>query len=101
MPRSYARVKTDIWADDDFRTLPLEAQHLYFVLLTSNALNYCGVTDWRPVRIAASSLGWTAQEVVTAGCILAERFYVVIDEDTEEVLVRSFIRNDGFMAQLT
>ena len=101
MARTYARVKTDIWADDDFRTLPLEAQHLYFVLLTSNGLNYCGVTDWRPVRIAAASLGWTAEEVVTAGCVLAERFYVVIDEATEEVLIRSFIRNDGFMAQAT
>lgn len=101
MARTYARVKTGIWADDDFRSLPLEAQHLYFVLLTSNSLNYCGVTDWRPVRIAAAALGWSAEEVTTAGCILAERHYVVIDESTEEVLIRSFIRNDGFMAQTT
>lgn len=101
MARTYARVKTGIWADDDFRSLPLEAQHLYFVLLTSNSLNYCGVTDWRPVRIAAAALGWSPEEVTTAGCILAERHYVVIDEATEEVLIRSFIRNDGFMAQST
>lgn len=101
MARTYARVKTGIWADDDFRTLPIEAQHLYFVLLTSNSLNYCGVTDWRPVRIAASALDWSPDEVITAGCILAERFYVVIDDATEEVLIRSFIRNDGFMAQST
>lgn len=101
MARTYARVKTGIWADDDFRSLPTEAQHLYFVLLTSNSLNYCGVTDWRPVRIAAAALDWSTEEVTTAGCILAERHYVVIDEATEEVLIRSFIRNDGFMQQST
>lgn len=101
MARTYARVKTDIWADDDFRALPVEAQHLYFVLLTSNSLNYCGVTDWRPVRIAAASGSWSADAVTVAGQILAAHRYVVIDEATEEVLIRSFVRNDGFMAQAT
>src|SRR5687767_10235844 len=101
MARTYARVKTDIWADDDFRALPVEAQHLYFVLLTSNSLNYFGVTDCRPVRIAAASGTWSPKAVAAAGCVLAEHLYLVIDEATEEVLIRSFVRNDGFMAQAT
>jgi len=101
MARTYARVKTSIWADDEFRCLPPMAQHLYFVLLTSNGLSYCGVTDWRPVRIAASAASWPASSVQMAGDVLAERLYVAIDEETEEVLLRSFIRNDGFMEQPT
>jgi hypothetical protein len=101
MARTYARVKTAIWADDEFRLLSMPAQHLYFVLLTSNGLNYCGVTDWRPKRIAAGAGGWNVDEVRDAAVELADRLYVAVDEDTEEILLRSFIRNDGFMEQTT
>lgn len=99
MARTYARVKTAVWADDEFRGLPPDAQHLYFVLLTSAGLSYCGVTDWRPVRIAPNAHEWSALEVERAAWILHERLYIVVHGDTEEVLIRSFVRNDGFMDQ--
>lgn len=99
MARTYARVKTAIWADDDFRTLPVDAQHLYFVLMTSSKLSFCGVTDWRPPRIAASAGDWTPAQVITAGEILHRSLYIVVDEVTEEVLLRSFIKHDGLMDQ--
>lgn len=99
MPRTFAHFKTEIWNDDDFRMLPSAAQHLYVVLWTSAGLSYCGVTDWRPPRLARTASDLTAGQVVEAGLILHRRLYVVVDEDTEEVLVRSFIRNDGLMEQ--
>lgn len=97
MARDYARVRMDIWADADFRNLSLPAQHLYLLLLTSPSLNYCGVADWRPGRIAVLSGTHDAASVIEAGAELEAKRYIVVDEDTEEVLLRSFIRHDGLM----
>jgi hypothetical protein len=99
MAREYARLRLDMWITGDIRKLSPPAQHLYFVLLTSPDLSYAGVTDWRPGRIAAGAEGWTADQVRAAAAELSRGLYVVIDEDTEEVLVRSFIRNDGLMKE--
>lgn len=99
MPREYAQIKLGIWADDDFRALSPHAQHLYMVLLTQPSLSHCGAADWRPNRIAALSAGWSSEDVCCAGKELEERGYLVIDEATEEVLIRSYIRNDGLMKQ--
>jgi len=99
MARQFARVKVSIWSDDGWRTLSPAAQHLYFMLLTSPSLSHCGVADWRPVRIAALAGGWSVDEVEDAAAELRERLFLVVDEDTEEVLIRSFLRHDGLMDQ--
>lgn len=99
MARDYARVRLDIWSDSDFRRLSAQGQHLYLLLMTSPSLTYCGVTDWRPGRIAALTQGLRPEHVMAAGCELAAAHYVVIDLDTEEVLLRSFIRHDGLMKE--
>lgn len=97
MTREYARVKVKIWADTDFRDLTDPAQSLYFRLLSSPTMNLCGVADWRPKRIAALTRGMTAERVEEAAQELVERGYIVVDEDTEEVLIRSFVRHDGLI----
>jgi hypothetical protein len=97
--REYARLKVSIWADPDFRRLTPSAQHLYFALLTSPSLTHCGVGDWRPKRLAALAEDWTEKDVLEAANELSENLYLVVDEDTEEVLIRSFIRHDGLMHQ--
>lgn len=97
MAREFARVKLGIWDDDDFRTLPPSAQHLYFLLLTSPSLTYCGTVDWRPARLSGMAADWTREDVEAAAYVLAERRYIVVDESTEEALIRSFIRHDGLM----
>jgi hypothetical protein len=100
MARDYARVRVDMWIlDGDVRELSPAAQHLYFVLLTSPSLSYCGVADWRPGRLAALAKGWTADDVRRAATELSAHRYIVIDEETEEVLVRTFIRHDGLMKE--
>lgn len=97
MARRYARVKVNIWADLDFRALTPIAQHLYFVLLTSPSLNLAGVADWRPSRLSALAKGLTPGKIRAAGEELEQARFVVIDEDTEEVLVRTFVRHDGIL----
>lgn len=99
MPRDHARVNVTIWTDPDFRALPLVAQHLYFMLWTAPALSYCGVHDWRPGRLAALADDLCADDVEMIGACLEARHFIVVDSDTEEVLIRSWARFDGLMKQ--
>jgi hypothetical protein len=99
MAREFAQTKLTIWTDEDFLDLSPAAQHLYFVLKTSPSLSYAGVADWRPNRIAAKARGWTLSQLEAAADELIEGRFIVVDEDTEEVLVRSFVRHDGLMKQ--
>ncbi|MFB8368559.1 hypothetical protein ACFC25_04255 [Pseudarthrobacter sp. NPDC055928] len=98
MAREHARIQTAIWIDDDFLDLTREAQHLYFVMTTQMTLNFCGVTTWHAGRISQLAADWTVAEVEEAAEELSEHLYLVIDETTGEVLVRSFIRNDGLLS---
>ena len=98
MARDHARIKLNIWADDDFRDLTSLAQWLYLHLVTSPSLTFCGITDWRPSRIASLTAELTGNDVERAASELEAGRYVVIDRDSEEALIRSFIRHDGLMA---
>lgn len=99
MAREFASVNAGLWGDPDFRLLPPAAQHLYLLLWTSPDLSYAGVHDWRPGRLAARSSGFTGAHVDTVGQCLQARHFIVVDDDTEEALVRSWIRFDGLMKQ--
>jgi len=98
MARDFAQIKLSIWSDDDWRDLSPDARYLYMTLLTSPTLTYCGTADWRPARIGGLN-GQQVETINAAGGELAETLYLVIDEVTEEALIRSFIRNDGLMKQ--
>jgi len=98
MARKYAQVKVAIWIDDDFTALSDPAQALYFRLLTAPKLNFCGVSDWRPKRLALLASGLTEKKVTAAADELAEAGYVAYDDDSEEILIRSFMRHDGVLA---
>ena len=98
MAREYAQIKLAIWADDDWRDLSPLARYLYLTLLTSPTLSHCGVADWRPARIAALN-GMQPEEVEYHGGELVDSLHLLIDDESEEVLIRSFVRNDGLMKQ--
>lgn len=99
MARDRANIKTNIWASGDWRALSLPSQWLYKALLTHPMLSYAGVTDWRPGRLAALA-GLSSVEILNAaGTELSMRQFILVDEATEEVLVRSFIKHDGLLKQ--
>jgi hypothetical protein len=99
MARGHGRVNVEIWGDPDWRSLPPQAQHLYLLLWTSPGLTYCGTHDWRPGRLTGLAHGWTADDIRAAADCLAARHFVVIDPDTEEILLRSWVRFDGLLSQ--
>lgn len=99
MARDRASIRVDMWADDDWRDLTEGAQHLYMLILSHPTLNYSGVAEWRPGRLAAMTTGKSPEKVADDAAELEARHFIVVDEDTEEVLVRSFVKHDGLLKQ--
>lgn len=97
MARDYAQIRTDIWADTHWRTLTPGAQWLYEMVLTSPTMTLAGVADWRPSRIAKLARGLTVEAVRKYADELARGRFVAFDDDTEEIVVRSFLRHDGVL----
>jgi hypothetical protein len=99
MARDRANINTNIHADQDWRDLTIAEQHLYWLLSTHPDLNYVGVTDWRTARLSAMAADATREGIQATAESLQEKRFVFIDEDTEEILVRSFMRHDGLLKQ--
>ncbi|EIC09127.1 hypothetical protein OR221_0835 [Microbacterium laevaniformans OR221] len=99
MAREHANIRLDMWGDADWRSLSRDAQWLYELLLTHPDTNRAGVSDWRPGRLAKMCTGTTAEDVRRMGRELAAKHFLVIDEDTEEVLIRSYVKYDGVLKQ--
>lgn len=99
MARDRANLRTDMISDDDYRKLTRDEQWLYKTLLIHPTLSYAGVADWRPGRLAAISAGTTAADIQRIGQGLQEQYFIYIDEDTEEVFIRSFVKHDGLLKQ--
>lgn len=92
MARSEARLKFGIWRSG-LDGLSKDAKLMYAVLLTEPTLNHCGVGAVRLSRWARDA-SMSLEETEKALSELADSQHVLIDEDTEEVFVRSFMRND-------
>lgn len=99
MARDRANINTNIWTDTHYRTLNRDQQWLYELLLTHPELSYAGVTDWRPGRLAQFAAGTSKQDIERIGAQLQAEKFIFIDEETEEVLIRSFTRHDGLLKQ--
>ncbi|MGR6579288.1 hypothetical protein ACT89R_01785 [Rhodococcus qingshengii] len=99
MAGEHTRVNRDIWSSDEFLDLSALAQHLYFVLWTHPSRTFCGSVEWHPGKLAMRASDLTAELVTAAGIELAQSLFIVVDLDTEEVLVRSWIKHDGLCRQ--
>lgn len=96
MAREHARILCSIWRPDStFRDRSPDAQRLYFLLLSQRELNNAGVMPLMVSKWARCSPGTTVEDVEKALNELVEHRFVLVDRDTEELLVRSFMRNDG------
>ena len=99
MSRSHARIVTTIWIDQDWRQLNAAAQWLYMTILTQPDLSYAGTLSVNVGKWAKMASGTTPGDVQAWLRSLADARFVVLDEDSDELMVRSFIRNDGVAKQ--
>lgn len=99
MPRTHGRVMSAIWNDGDFINMRRGAQGMFMFLLSQPDLSHAGLVPMRVNRWAKKAEDLSAKQVRSELDYLAERDFVVVDEDTEEVLIRTMVRNDGVYKQ--
>ncbi|MGW2594821.1 hypothetical protein ACWCXC_31775 [Streptomyces sp. NPDC001515] len=99
MARGHGRILTSIWEDEDFRNLDESEQRLYLFLISQPNLNHAGLLDLTLRRWSRKARGLTVGELEKRISALEDARFIVVDEDTEELLIRSFIRNDGVWKQ--
>jgi hypothetical protein len=99
MARTHGRIQAVIWSDADFIAMRATAQRMFMFLLSQPDLSHAGLLPMRVNRWAKKAGDLTAKSVREELDYLAERDFIVADEDTEEVLIRTMVRNDGVYKQ--
>lgn len=97
MARDHARIKTSIWDDPDFLALRVGEQHAYFLLVSSLGLSRCGVITYIPARYDHLASDLTTAKIRKAVEGLRDSRFAVVDERTQELLIRSYVRHDGVL----
>src|SRR5690349_13811993 len=95
MARDHARIYLAIWNDENCHKRDQAAQHTYWMLLSQERLSYCGVLDYFPSRLATLTDGATEAKIKAAVKTLERRKFVVLDPETHELLIRTYVRHDG------
>lgn len=99
MARSEARIAVAVWDDEDFLDLSPGAQRMFMFLLSQRDLAHTGVIALRERRWSRKAAGLTVALVTAALDELATTRFIVVDEEAEELLIRSFIRRDKVYRQ--
>ena len=94
MARTYARIRVDIWRDDDWCKLSLQAQWLYLMLLGQSKMSMAGCIVMR-LSVWAHLADVEADEVRQWLGELDQAGMVAIDDSTEELVIRTFTTHDG------
>jgi hypothetical protein len=99
MARDFGRILARIWDDREFCSLTDSAQRMYMLLLSQPELNHAGLLPMRLKRWSTMAAGYTPDRVMTLLKELDRTRFALFDEDTEEVWVRTLVRNDGIYRQ--
>lgn len=99
MARDYALIQTNFWAEPSIQRLTVDEQRAYLLAYSQPDLSRCGVLPFTLRRWAGLAKGDSPKRLRTAFRTLEEHRAVVIDEDTEELWVRTYVRWDGLLAQ--
>jgi hypothetical protein len=104
--RSHARLQVRRVTDQDWRALSPLAAWLYDELLLTPDLTVLGTQSLLPRQWAKRNVGTNVitmtEEIIEALIVELETArYIVVDRDTDEVLTRTFLRNDGIASNHT
>lgn len=100
MARSYGVLKSTLWEPgSDFRQLDPLTQWAYTMLISQPQISNLGILAYTPEKWARLAAGLTVEIVEGAIAILEAGRYILVDLDTGELLVRTFIRHDKVWMQ--
>jgi hypothetical protein len=94
MARSHARISVSVWGDPDYQSLTILAQWFYAHLLAHPRLSLVGTIDLSERRWARLATDAEPEDVEAALSELEAARMLLIDWDTEEVMVRTFTSHD-------
>lgn len=93
MAREFGQLDSAAWRDDDdWRDLPADCQWLYALLVSQSDLTAAGVLHLAINRWRKMCADMTEERFREALTTLEERRFVLVDFDSEELIVRSFAR---------
>jgi hypothetical protein len=95
MSRNYANIFTAIWGDPDWRALDERSQRMYLLLATQKNISAAGMLPLTIGRWAGMAEDSTPAKVREGLRRLAVERFVAVDEEHEELLVRTFVRHDN------
>lgn len=99
MARTHGRIMASIWDDADFLALDEGSQRMFMFLLSQPDLSHAGLIPLRERRWARKAQHMSSGTIRDRLDSLAAKRFVIFDEDTEEVLIRTMVRNDGVYKQ--
>lgn len=97
--RAFARIGTDFHDEPSIRDLTTDQQWAYDVVLKRPDLSRCGVVSYTPRRWAKFANGMTEPKLRRLITHLVNTRHLVLDDDTEELLARTYVRHDGLLTQ--
>ena len=86
----YVKLHRSIWNDPDFIALSPLAQRLYLLLMSQPDISHVGIVPLMPARWARLSPETNAGQMLDLLDELSATNFVLYDEETGEVLVRSY-----------
>lgn len=90
----YVKLQRSIWQDPDFLRLDCSAQRLYLLLISQPDITHVGVLPLMPGRWSRLSADTQPVDISTDLAVLESSRFVVVDRDTEELLVRTYLVYD-------
>lgn len=100
MARSYGALKVAVWEPTSgFRNLTQLAQWAYVLLISQPQINNLGVLPFTPEKWVRFAFGMRHETLDEALTELDELRYIVVDRETGELLVRTFIKHDKVWQQ--
>ena len=95
MARTHGRIKVEVWdAGSDFRHLGLDAQWTYAMLVSQRMVSLCGVLPYTPKKWAKLAPDITGERLEDALSELEAEWYIIVDRETDELLVRTMVKHD-------
>lgn len=96
MAGRYARIYHSLWATDtEWRARTTHAQWAYLMLISQPDISNCGVLTLIERRWIAYAADMDADSMQKALDELAEHRYIICDDNTAELWVRSYVHHDG------
>jgi len=90
----YVKLQRSIWQDPDFIGLHADDQRLYMLLISQADLSHVGILPLTAGRWAGLGANTKAADIRLCLDRLEAANFLVVDHDTEEVLVRTYLIHD-------